>query len=296
MFETYLIICMIAAPSLFLGLFWWKLKSRTTKFPLGDDVKARRQAGEHLQRRLAKLNEKLLVYFVVLVLVPMFLPVVVLMVVRPKSLGALVPALVAGGALLAVAMILSLRKCFEVVDEIQNSRLGLFGERVVSDELEVLRDDGYVIFHDLQCQGAAGLFNLDHVVVGRGIVVVVETKTRRKPKGDPAGHKVSYDGQKLNWPTWTSTQEIEQAIGNADWLRKELKERLGIEVRVKAALTFPGWYVKGGPPSAPVLVENPKRLPICLSQRFRSELPDDKIDLIRRHLDAKSRDVTFELM
>jgi hypothetical protein len=105
---------------------------------------------------------------------------------------------------------------------------------------------------------------------------------------------VSYDGQKLSWPTWTSTQEIEQAIGNADWLRKELKERLGIEVRVKAALTFPGWYVNGGPPSAPVLVENPKRLPICLSQRFRSELPDDKIDLIRRHLDAKSRDVTFE--
>jgi hypothetical protein len=94
----------------------------------------------------------------VLVIVPMFLPVVVLMVVRPKSLEALVPALVAGGALLAVATILSLRKCFEVVDEIQNSRLGLFGERVVSDELEVLRDDGYVIFHDLQCQGADGSF------------------------------------------------------------------------------------------------------------------------------------------
>jgi hypothetical protein len=28
-----------------------------------------------------------------------------------------------------------------------------------------------------------GLFNLDHVVVGRGIVVVVETKTRSEAEG-----------------------------------------------------------------------------------------------------------------
>jgi hypothetical protein len=43
-------------------------------------------------------------------------------------------------------------------------------------------------------------------------------------------------------------------LSNAAWLKKELKKKLGFDVNVRAALTMPGWYVRGGPPKAPVLV------------------------------------------
>jgi hypothetical protein len=37
-------------PFLFVALVWWKLKNRPTKHPLGQDVKLRRQAVEHLRK------------------------------------------------------------------------------------------------------------------------------------------------------------------------------------------------------------------------------------------------------
>lgn len=59
--------------------------------------------------------------------------------------------------------------------ETRNVRLGLFGERAVADELDKLVGSGYRIFHDVPCLGATGPFNLDHVVVGKGGVAVIET-------------------------------------------------------------------------------------------------------------------------
>jgi hypothetical protein len=35
---------------LFVALLGWKLKNRPTQHPLGQDVKLRRQAGEHLRK------------------------------------------------------------------------------------------------------------------------------------------------------------------------------------------------------------------------------------------------------
>jgi len=281
---------------LFLGLFWWRLKKRPTRHPLGEDAKLRRQAGEHLRKKSEELMEKLLIRVVALIVLPMAGFILPALVVEPFESIRHVGVLVASGALLLAALIWALRWCFQLVDEIQNYRLGWFGERMVADELEVLKTQGFSVFHDLPCLGSTGPFNLDHVVVGNGIVVVVETKTYRKPKGAPAGHKVSYDGEKLNWPTGHSTKEIEQVLRSTEWLKKELKKQLGFDVNVHAALTMPGWFVTGGPPKAPVLVEHFQRLPKFITQRFQAELSPEQTKQVILHLESRCTNVTYEML
>lgn len=289
--------CYVLAVSLlFVGLFWWKLKKRPTKHPLGLDVKLRRQAGEHLRKKSEDLMEELFTRLAVLILLPAAgyaLPVLIVgLFASPYHVG----VLVAMAALLLAGLIWALVWCLQLTDKIQDYRLGWFGERVVADALEVLKTQGFSIFHDLPCLGTTGPFNLDHVVAGNGIVVVVETKTRRKPIGDPEGHKVSYDGEKVNWPTGHSTSEIEQVLSNAAWLKKELKKQLGFDVNVRAALTMPGWYVKGGPPKAPVLVEAPSYLTKCIAQRFPAELTPEQTKQIILHLESRCSDVTYAML
>ena len=175
-----------------------------------------------------------------------------------------------------------------------NLKLGLFGERVVADQLEGLKQKGYEVFHDVPCLGGGGRFNLDHVVVGCGVVVVVETKTRRKPKGDKEGHKLSYNGKVLVWPGGkTSTGELEQAQRNAEWLRKELKTHLNVDTVVYPVLTFPGWYVTGGPPQAPVLVTAHKSLPNFIENRFNPRLTEAETDAVVRHMNRLCTDLGY---
>ncbi|WP_176159271.1 nuclease-related domain-containing protein [Prosthecobacter debontii] len=176
--------------------------------------------------------------------------------------------------------------------KLANLRLGWFGERVVADQLDVLKQKGYEIFHDVPCKGSMGSFNLDHVVVGNGIVVVVETKTRRKPK-EKGSHKVSYCGQALQWPWGRSTRELDQVVNNAQWLRQEFKKNLNLDVTVYAALTIPGWYVIGGPPQAPVLVESYKRLAGFIEKRFARRMTSVETELASLHLHKLSSNVGY---
>lgn len=263
---------------------------------MGDDAKLRRQAGEHLRKKSEELMEKLTTRLAALILLPAAGFILPVFVVKPFESVDHIGVLVAAGALLLAALIWALRWSLGLSDEIMNYRLGWFGERMVADELEVLKTQGFSVFHDLPCLGSTGPFNLDHVVAGNGIVVVMETKTYRKPKGDPAGHKVSYDGEKLSWPTGHSTKEIEQVLRSAEWLRKELKKQLGFDVTVRAALTMPGWFVTGGPPKAPVLVEAPRYLTKCIAQRFPAELSPEQTKQVILHLESRCTDVTYEML
>ncbi|WP_346330955.1 nuclease-related domain-containing protein [Prosthecobacter sp. SYSU 5D2] len=179
------------------------------------------------------------------------------------------------------------------MDGIINHRLGWFGERAVADQLECLKQKGYEVFHDVPCIGGGGPFNLDHVVVGNGVVVVVETKTHRKPKDTKDGHKVTYNGEMLCWPRRTSTRELEQAERTAEWLRKDLKKHLNVDTKVHPALTFPGWFVTGGPPKAPVLVESYTRLAGFITQRFPRQMTEAETDAVMRHLRKQCSDLDY---
>lgn len=276
-------------PSAIVALFglamWWRLRRRKTKHPLGEDVRLRRQPGEHLRKQLEKAWEGLIARLLLLGLMPF----VVLFVAYYLTWLVLAPfpalRVLCTLASPIVPVGLGLLWVCRYADGILNLKLGLFGERAVADQLEGLKQKGYEVFHDVPCVGGSGPFNLDHVVVGNGVVVVVETKTLRKPKDMRDGHKVNYNGQVLTWPSGaTSTRELEQAQRNAEWLRKELKKQVNVEATVHAALTFPGWFVNGGPPQAPVLVVTHKGLPSFIEKRFRPQLSPPETDAVVRHL------------
>lgn len=280
----------------FFGISFWRLRRRPTRRPLGEDIRLRRQPGEHLRGQVNEAWENLflgalgwlmLLPAAVFVVAVKALPYLEHSFPQEWLLGVLVvpplASLVFGGS-----------RLYAHLGKIVNLRLGLFGERAVADQLEGLMRRGYEVFHDVPCVGGGGPFNLDHVVVGRGVVVVVETKTRRKPKGDKDGHKLNYNGQALVWPGGaTSTRELEQAQRQAEWLHRELEKEAGVKAKVHPVLTFPGWFVNGSPPQAPGVVTAHKALPNVIEKRFPPRLTEQQTEAVIRHLNRLCTHLTY---
>jgi len=59
--------------------------------------------------------------------------------------------------------------------------------------------------------------------------------------GDHA--KVVYDGKTLAFPTWSSSQPVQQAERQAAWLAKWITGATAEPVQVAPVLALPGWYV-----------------------------------------------------
>lgn len=120
-------------------------------------------------------------------------------------------------------------------------RDGLLAERVTGMQLNRLVAQGCIVMHDLPC----GDYNIDHVVIAPRGVYAVETKSFRKPKekspGEPA--KVTFNGELLEFPDFTTRKPIEQARRQASSLSALLRESLGEPVRVAPAIALPGWFV-----------------------------------------------------
>lgn len=274
----------------------WRLVREGGRFPVPDDIRLRRRAGEALSHDLIRLGERFdrdAFLFLGLPLLAVSLPV---LLVKSLSSSSHPVALVSCGAFFLAAMIYTGKQLLGTCREMRNKRLALYGERVTGDQLMELAEHGYAIFHDVPCQGGGGRFNLDHVVVGQGTVVVVETKTYRKPRDVPDAHRVTYDGNLLHWPGRSSKEELTQVTAAANWLQAELKRKLCLDVPVRAALTIPGWYVIGGPPKAPVLVEHVGRLPQFIRQRFVGTLAAAEEKLVRNHLRSMCEDICFQTM
>lgn len=124
-------------------------------------------------------------------------------------------------------------------------RLGIQGEKAVGQLLEDLRTKGYRVIHDVPGDG----FNLDHVLVGPGGVVVVETKARSKPEIGPV--TVSYDGEKVLFNGLEPDRNpIVQARAACRWLKDLLLRETGKSWAVKGVVIPIGWYVDSSrPPS-----------------------------------------------
>ncbi len=91
----------------------------------------------------------------------------------------------------AVVILFSTHKLWKIKKKLKSLKLGRDGERAVGQYLESLREKGHRVFHDLLGEN----FNIDHVIVSKKGVFVVETKTYSKPyKGAP---KIIFDGEKL---------------------------------------------------------------------------------------------------
>jgi len=123
----------------------------------------------------------------------------------------------------------------------QQARDGLLAERVTGMQLNRLQAQGCIVMHDLPAEG----FNIDHVVIAPRGVYAVETKSFRKPKVSDGvdNYAVGFDGQRLRFPDFIEVDAVGQAQRQAQWLTKTLREALGRDVKVIAALALPGWRV-----------------------------------------------------
>lgn len=181
------------------------------------------------------------------------------------------------------------RRMSRQIERRDRLRLGYDCELAVGQELNHLMLHGCRVFHDFPAEN----FNIDHVVVGPGGVIAVETKGRAKPDKNRGSvdATVIYDGQILRFPDWHETQPLEQAKRQADWLQKWLNSAIGESVQVKPALALPGWFVERTKPGS-VFIFNGKN-PIYLAKPLDSSAPlaPQMIQRIAHQLEQRCRDV-----
>ena len=163
-------------------------------------------------------------------------------------------------------------------NEVHRLRLGRDGERAVAEQLDVLKRQGAIVFHDLIGDG----FNLDHVVLSSQGVFVVETKTHSKPiKGSPT---VTFDGKTLLINGFKPERNpVTQAEGNARWLAQMLRASTGKEFPVRGVVLFPGWFVEPFPKGSTVWVLHPKALPSFIEHEH-NRISESDLHMASYHL------------
>lgn len=168
--------------------------------------------------------------------------------------------------------------------KIKNYKLGRDGEKIIGQYLETLRREGYHIFHDLIGKN----FNVDHIIIGRGGVFTVETKTFNKPEKGTA--VIEYDGEKVRINGLVPPRDpIAQAKAQRDWLQKLIKDTCGRKVNVQPVVVYPGWYVHSTCSNPEVWVINPKGLQFFLDS-VGVVLSTQNIDDIAFHLSKHLRE------
>jgi|SRR5450631_1305130 len=163
-------------------------------------------------------------------------------------------------AVAAVALLYAGWRFFVIRKRVRRLRQGRDGERAVGQFLELLREGGAKVFHDIPGEG----FNLDHVVLSPRGIYAIETKTWSKPWPDA---QVVVDGEILtvagNVPI---RNPIVQVTAAARWLERKLQESTGKRFAVRGVVVFPGWFVEQRSPRGEVWVLEPKALPAFIEK------------------------------
>lgn len=181
------------------------------------------------------------------------------------------------------------RRLYRLLKQRANLYLGLDAELAVGQELNHLMAQGCLVFHDFPAEN----FNIDHVVVGPGGVVAVETKGRAKPdKGrGSVDATVVYDGQILRFPDWHEKAPLDQAKRQAEWLQKWLSSAVGEPTPVKPALALPGWFIERTKPGNVLLFNGKSPQFLAKPQRPKDNLASEMIQRISHQLEQRCRDV-----
>ena len=164
---------------------------------------------------------------------------------------------------LIIAMIglgYTLYRAWNLYAEIQTANLRCDGEEYVGQELNSLSADGVYVYHDLPCPGG----NIDHIVIGKDKVFVVETFTLNKQSenyaADTKTSLVKFNGKSLKFPQVATTEPINTATKNAIYLKEQLQKNANVNFRVMPVVAIPGWHVQiTDKNKAELLVINPKR-------------------------------------
>lgn len=179
-----------------------------------------------------------------------------------------------------VALIYALIRWLDAKKKLRALRLGRDGEITVGQQLELLRADGAKIFHDIPADG----FNLDHVIIHKSNIYVIETKTYSQP--EKIQSIITYDGKNILVDgEVTDKKPVDQVKAACSWLKELLKKSTGKECNPKPVLVFPGWFVKqtAEAKNSDVWVLNPKALPAFILNT-KAHIKDEDVNLFSFHL------------
>ena len=162
-----------------------------------------------------------------------------------------------GAVFLLVMLFIYIPKMIRGRKEIQRLRQARDGERAVAECLDLLRDDGHRVFHDI----VGPNFNIDHVIIGPKGIFTVETKTLNKYVGKDA--QLYFDGERVRLGGLELPDNpVPQGRAQASWLKKLIGESTGKTLSVKPVVVFPGWFVErvSGADQSDTWVLEPKAL------------------------------------
>jgi len=133
------------------------------------------------------------------------------------------------------------------IKNIRNIKLGRDGERSMAQYLNNLvrqtskEETNMYVYHDIV--NKAKSYNIDHVIVTKKGIFIVETKTYRK---DPnKKNEIMQKGNSLYKNDVKIDKDIYfQVQGQAKWLQSELKKKTGKTYEIIPIIAFIGWYVK----------------------------------------------------
>lgn len=164
--------------------------------------------------------------------------------------------------------------------QIDAMKLGRDGEKMVSELFADHIRKGRHVFHDV----VGSNFNLDHVIVAKEGIFVIETKTISKPNRSDAavsfdGTSILVDGRKLD------RDPLKQVLAQIGWLDEILRESTGRDFPVKGIVVFPGWFVNSSHSNVDrkVWVMNPKNVDGFISAG-QAILPPDAVQMAAFHL------------
>lgn len=182
-----------------------------------------------------------------------------------------------------VAVIFVLIALYKIPKYYRQAKLikqGIDGEKAVGQFLERLRSDSAVVYHDIEGDG----FNVDHVVIHRSGIYVIETKTMAKPTNKRS--TLSFDGtQVLKDGVPLKLDAIPQVKACANWMRELFRESAGKEPPIRHVVLYPGWFIKSTQSgnASGIWVLNPKSFPQYLANET-AKISEADVHLFAFHL------------
>jgi hypothetical protein len=221
-----------------LGLIHWKNRKKRLPFT----QKILRPPGESLRIRLIELDEKLNDRLIQLFL-SAYSPLIMAGLVALQGVHPGIGVWITIAIIAAIASMWSAYRLWKVLNLRRRIRLGFEGERHVGEALNQLMLVGYRVFHDfLITDKPRSIRNIDHIVIGPNGVFAVETKTRRKVKGEN-GAKVTVLDNGLQYPWGVDQRDLAQAQEDSTWLAEWLSKMSNEPVKVRSILVLPGWFI-----------------------------------------------------
>jgi len=186
----------------------------------------------------------------------------------------------------SIFIVMSILTTYRVIQTrkmLKKLRQGRDGEIAVGQFLERCRAQGAQVFHDIPGEG----FNLDHVVIDKSGIYIIETKTISKPEKGKA--ELIFDGESISFNGTYSTQApIIQVKAGKSWLCNLLTETTGRKLPkqlFRSVVVYPGWFVAptASAKNSDVWVLNPKALPSFIGNSTQ-QLSNEDLNLYSYHL------------